>query len=42
MRNYSELREYLIEMGFKCVDMNPNGDEIFVTNEGFLFSIREE
>lgn len=41
METYEDLREYLLNVGFKCIDMNMDGDEIFQM-DNFKFSIREE
>ena len=41
MKTYEDFREYLLNVGFKCVDMNKNGDEIFQMDK-FKFSVREE
>ena len=40
MRNYAEMREYLLNVGFKCVDMTIDGDEVFQMDE-FKFFIGE-
>ena len=31
-RNYTEIRECLLNMGFKCVDTTKRGDEVFEQN----------
>jgi len=40
MKTYEDFREYLLNCGFKCIDMNFNGDEIFEM-DGFKFTINE-
>jgi|TARA_R100000093_G_scaffold70867_3_gene45047 hypothetical protein len=33
MKTYEDLREYLLNNGFKCVDMTIDGDEVFQMDE---------
>jgi len=40
MKTYKDLREYLLNLGFKCVDMDNEGNEIF-QKDSFKFAIRE-
>jgi len=40
METYKDLREYLLNSGFKCIDMDNEGNEIFQM-DNFKFAIRE-
>jgi hypothetical protein len=40
MRDYADMREYLLNCGFKCIDLTRDGDEIFIMDT-FKFSIKE-
>lgn len=40
METYEDLREYLLNVGFKCIDMDIDGNEIFQM-DSFKFSVCE-
>jgi len=40
METYEDLREYLLNVGFKCIDMDIDGDEIFQMDK-VKFAIKE-
>lgn len=40
MKTYEDMREYLLNVGFKCIDMDTNGNEVFQM-DNFKFSVVE-
>ena len=40
METYEDMREYLLNCGFKCIDMDNEGNEVFQMDK-FKFAVRE-